>query len=46
MVLYVFQRKRKEWEFSWVLLVCIKSAFLKTPGCLFCGCVQLHQPWR
>jgi len=36
--MYVFQRKRKEWEFWWVLLVCIKLAFLKTPRRFFWLC--------
>jgi len=27
--------KRKEWDFWWVLLVCITWDFLKTPGCFF-----------
>jgi len=37
--------KEKEWDLWWVLLVCIKRAFLKTPGCFFYW-AQLHQSWR
>jgi len=35
MVLYVSQSKRKEWEFSWILLVCLKWAFWKHLGVYF-----------
>jgi len=32
-------------DYWWVLMVCIKWAFLKTPRCFF-GWVQLYQHWR
>jgi len=38
---YIFQRKSKEWDFSWVLLYFLSGLLKKTD--VFFGWVQLHQ---